>query len=315
MTIRPKELIAASQEAARRTGINARHFEKDYFVTQVLRQIFANLPASVVFKGGTSLSKAYRLIDRFSEDIDLLVVPEPDTPQVAENIIGQIVASSSAAMGGVVPTERSKQFGIMREISLKPKYGTPKGGGVGTDVLVESGRRGGPRPTEVRLIRPWLADIITELADDDDFAEFEVTVLHPARTLVEKLFIVAGYGQNLTSNPNETIGSRQARHFYDIARLLGDRSTAIEHLTNSGDLTEIVRDAERITAMYYNKSSMPIHGSFADSTIFTDRSLDHRIEAALTKSFTDLCYPDTQTPSWAEVVAAVTAQRTVLTID
>lgn len=315
MTISPKELAAASLEAARQTGINARHFEKDYYVTEVLRQVFADLPDSVVFKGGTSLSKAYHLIDRFSEDIDLLVVPDPDTPGEVERILGQIDASSSAAMGGVVPTVRDAQPGLMREIGLAPSYGTPKGGGVGADVRVESGRRGGPRPTEVRLIRPWLADIITDLAGDEDFAEFEVTVLHPARTLVEKLFVVAGYGEKLASNPDERIGSRQARHFYDITRLLGDTSPAVGHLTISGDLTEIVRDSERITAQYYDPSSAPTHGSFADSIVFTDRSLDDRIEAALAKSCEDLCYPGTPTPSWADVVAAVTAHRTVLTVD
>lgn len=44
--------------------------EKDYFVTLLLKELAARVP-NLLFKGGTSLSKCYRVIDRFSEDIDL----------------------------------------------------------------------------------------------------------------------------------------------------------------------------------------------------------------------------------------------------
>jgi predicted nucleotidyltransferase component of viral defense system len=46
--------------------------EKDYYVVRVLRALCDSLPDQFVFKGGTSLSKGWNLLDRFSEDIDLL---------------------------------------------------------------------------------------------------------------------------------------------------------------------------------------------------------------------------------------------------
>ena len=58
------------------TGIDAGIIEKDYFVTLFLKRIVEVQP-NIIFKGGTSLSKCYKLINRFSEDIDLNI--ETDT--------------------------------------------------------------------------------------------------------------------------------------------------------------------------------------------------------------------------------------------
>ena len=63
------------QESAARRGINAAIIEKDFWVCWVLKQLFiaTALQNRMVFKGGTSLSKVFGLIDRFSEDIDLIL--------------------------------------------------------------------------------------------------------------------------------------------------------------------------------------------------------------------------------------------------
>ena len=57
------------------TGIEASIIEKDYYVTLFLQRIVAHQP-NIIFKGGTSLSKCYKLINRFSEDIDLNIDTE-----------------------------------------------------------------------------------------------------------------------------------------------------------------------------------------------------------------------------------------------
>ena len=57
------------------TGIDASIIEKDYYVTLFLKRIVEVLP-NIIFKGGTSLSKCYKLIKRFSEDIDLNIEVE-----------------------------------------------------------------------------------------------------------------------------------------------------------------------------------------------------------------------------------------------
>ena len=56
------------------TGLPSYSIEKDAWVTLVLRMLFTSeLSEHIVFKGGTSLSKCYNLIERFSEDIDLAI--------------------------------------------------------------------------------------------------------------------------------------------------------------------------------------------------------------------------------------------------
>ena len=67
-----KQIILRTSED---TGIKAAIIEKDYYVTLFLKSIVKELP-DIIFKGGTSLSKCYKLIDRFSEDIDLNIDTE-----------------------------------------------------------------------------------------------------------------------------------------------------------------------------------------------------------------------------------------------
>lgn len=55
------------------SGLTEQLIEKDYFVTEALRIIATQWPNQVVFKGGTSLSKGWKLINRFSEDLDLFL--------------------------------------------------------------------------------------------------------------------------------------------------------------------------------------------------------------------------------------------------
>lgn len=79
-----EERKTAFQEAANRQGILPIIIEKDFWVCWTLRQIFEHpqLAPHITFKGGTSLSKAYQLIERFSEDIDLTI--GKDAPYLAD---------------------------------------------------------------------------------------------------------------------------------------------------------------------------------------------------------------------------------------
>ena len=71
-----RELLQdAIQAAAASLGIREVYVEKDYWVTVALYEVFhSDMASQVVFKGGTALSKCYRLIERFSEDVDLVVL-------------------------------------------------------------------------------------------------------------------------------------------------------------------------------------------------------------------------------------------------
>ena len=69
-----KRRIEILEQVNNRLGLPIQAVEKDWWVTMVLKAVFSSSFAEhFVFKGGTSLGKAYHLIDRFSEDIDLAI--------------------------------------------------------------------------------------------------------------------------------------------------------------------------------------------------------------------------------------------------
>jgi predicted nucleotidyltransferase component of viral defense system len=73
--LKPEQRSQLFQETASQRGMSAAVVEKDFWVCWVLKQIFTDpqLQTRMVFKGGTSLSKVFGLIERFSEDVDLIL--------------------------------------------------------------------------------------------------------------------------------------------------------------------------------------------------------------------------------------------------
>jgi len=80
---RPRQFAATISVAAEQPGVLPLAVEKDYWVCEALRAINASHPGQIVFKGGTSLEKL-RIIRRFSEDLDLLVVGAYPSHRAAE---------------------------------------------------------------------------------------------------------------------------------------------------------------------------------------------------------------------------------------
>ncbi len=77
--------------AAERLGLAPLFVEKDYWVTQVLRALHDQHAGAFVLKGGTSLSKGYELIERFSEDVDILIQPaKGDSAKSRERLLKTI---------------------------------------------------------------------------------------------------------------------------------------------------------------------------------------------------------------------------------
>src|SRR5258708_9395778 len=68
-------------------GLRASIIEKDYYVTEALRIIASTYENQVIFKGGTSLSKGWNLIQRFSEDIDIFLDPTAFSPPLGKKAI------------------------------------------------------------------------------------------------------------------------------------------------------------------------------------------------------------------------------------
>jgi len=109
LNLTTKEQINIFNHTNNLCGLPAFAIEKDAWVTLVLRMLFTSeLRTHIVFKGGTSLSKAYNIIERFSEDIDLVVDRtylgfEEDYEIVNNNLLNKIRRSSTKFSAEILP--------------------------------------------------------------------------------------------------------------------------------------------------------------------------------------------------------------------
>ncbi len=83
------QAILRAAEHFRGENLRPAIIEKDYYVTEALRIIAQTAGDKVIFKGGTSLSKGWNLIQRFSEDIDLFLDPRAFQPALGKNAINR----------------------------------------------------------------------------------------------------------------------------------------------------------------------------------------------------------------------------------
>jgi hypothetical protein len=211
------ERATVFREAAARLRVgSATIIEKDFWVCWTLQKIFSNaaLPGPL-FKGGTSLSKVYKVIERFSEDVDIVLdrhtlgfVGEQDPPNIAgtnkrNRKLDELVGKCSETVQGTVRNELQNSFrSVLGEadwkISEDPAdrqrllFAYPLGQeadlyGLGSNirpvVRLEFGCRGDVWPSDRQSIQPYVADMLPGLMAHPIA---EVHVLRPERTFWEK---------------------------------------------------------------------------------------------------------------------------------
>jgi hypothetical protein len=288
-------------EAASRVGIAERQVEKDYWVTATLRELVERLDGRFLFKGGTSLSKAYRLVERFSEDIDLLLLS--DEGAATEDLLDAVAAAVSQVCG-TTPTVDGGTEGFARRLLFAyPEIpNTRKAPGMRRQIVVEPGVRGGPRPYERRVIQPLMAEVLGPDVAFDDLAPFEIDVLHPARTMIEKLFAVDSMGRRLAIDPELRLPDTAVRHFYDLYFLLDEeRSPALGWLRQGDNHEEVVADCLRVARRWFSEETAVPDGGFAHSSAFADESLASRLRPPYERMMAAVCYPRAPRPTLDEV--------------
>ncbi|MCY4120464.1 MAG: nucleotidyl transferase AbiEii/AbiGii toxin family protein, partial [Acidobacteria bacterium] len=82
-----EQAVLLATEYFRDRGLRPAIIEKDYYVTEVLRVIATDHGEQTIFKGGTSLSKGWDLIERFSEDVDIFLDPVAFSPVLGKHAI------------------------------------------------------------------------------------------------------------------------------------------------------------------------------------------------------------------------------------
>lgn len=240
------------------TGAGAALVEKDYWVTEALRPIAADFRGGVVFKGGTSLSKAWNLIRRFSEDVDLLIRQDHgrDTRGARDRYMKDIESAVGAIDGLTCTHEGARsERGISRTAVFRYTPRTAARDGLNSTIILEMGIRGGPHPTSPRPIQSILAAALSETGvEDEATAPFELVTLSPRRTLVEKLFAVNS-ACVLWREGRSTALQRQARHLYDIHSLLGHPD--ISAFIGTHEYHELITEIDHFSREFFLATTDP----------------------------------------------------------
>ncbi len=203
------------------------YVEKDYWVTFALKQIFtdANSKSIAVFKGGTSLSKCFRIIERFSEDIDIVVIKEEGESDNSLKRKLKKVTSVLDAVMTVVPNHllENKRGKIRKVVYGYDKVGV-KGvfGQVRDQIVLEVSSLGNSHPSEIVSIHSMVTEFIATTNNPDLIKEyqlepFKVTVISVERTFCEKIISLVRF--SYTQNPLEDL-TNKVRHTYDLHQLL-----------------------------------------------------------------------------------------------
>lgn len=262
------------QKAAKdHPGINQLAIEKDWWVMVTLKALFRTTCAdSLIFKGGTSLSKGFQIIERFSEDIDLAIshsffgIDKTSKSQreklrkMARVFVHDTLSSELDARlqelgvsGYRVEnvTHQLDKDGNLKAIDsdkdptvILLHYDSVVEGSVDyipPRVKIEISCLSMDEPTEVREIQSYIADSFKE--EDETLASIR-TVL-PSRTFLEKIFLLAEEFQK--DKPKHV---RMSRHLYDLERLM-DSEYGRKALADRGLYDAIVEHRRTYYALKY----------------------------------------------------------------
>ena len=246
--------------------------EKDFWVCWTLKLLneITELKGNITFKGGTSLSKAWGLIERFSEDIDIAInrkVFGQQPPYGAEDATSNTQRktrleeledkSSSFIMEVLLPILQEKiavylnpaEFTLKpiqkgNEINIEFEYpGTLKNelGGLLPVVLIELVPRADEIPNEERKITPIIYEVFEDLLGD---GSFNISTLAPERTFLEKLLFIHETLEGFNKG-----SERKSRHYYDLLKLY--KAGVFERIKNNCELLQMVVE-HRQTFFRYN---------------------------------------------------------------
>ena len=208
-------IIAASNELHIPPGI----IEKDYYVTLALREL-ASRVKGMVFKGGTSLTKCYQILERFSEDIDISYAASEGVPgESRKRQLKKAVVSSIESMGfsvaNIEETRSRRSYNCYRAsyssiysslLELKP------------ELVIETYIALLPFPTVSRMADNYIYRFLKmteqgEMAEEFGLMPFEITTQAIERTLIDKVFALCDY--YLSDKVD-----RHSRHLYDIYKIM-----------------------------------------------------------------------------------------------
>ena len=238
--LQTERMLAVLDQVSAQTNSTQQTIEKDWWVTQVLRVLFS-LPyaAHLSFKGGTSLSKAWNIIERFSEDIDIAIsreylgfVGELSRTQVSDKSRRAACSFVRDKMQndlrkglvvlGIAPEKFNVYVNITSVSTTDPEviyidYESvlPNSEYIAHTVKVEVGGRSMAEPVQSVSIQSQIDAVLSQAMIVQP--AFDVNVVIPERTFLEKVMLLH---EEFAKPTTEVRTERMSRHLYDLHRML-----------------------------------------------------------------------------------------------
>jgi predicted nucleotidyltransferase component of viral defense system len=265
-------VLATSQQM----NIPEIYVEKDYWVILALKQIFeSNIQDEVVFKGGTALSKCHHLINRFSEDIDIVVLKNKgDSSNKLKEKLRKVTKAVNIIIPEVEHEQTNKKGQIRKTVHPYHKFGFQGTfGQVRKHVVVEASWLGSYEPYTIEKVDTYIAQMMRNAGQEHFINEyglepFKLKVLSIERTFCEKIMSLVRFSR--TPEPYAQL-AKKVRHYYDIQLLL--QNTEIRKFFESDNFESML-----------NKVGNDDVESFINNNIWL---AEHPKDALAFKSFSD----------------------------
>ncbi len=275
-------------------GIIEPYIEKDYWVTYALKTLFkSEIGSQSIFKGGTALVKCYNAIERFSEDIDVVVLRnEGESDNQLTNKIKAITKAVSSVLPEVELEGVTHKKGKIRKTAHPyDRLFTQNLGQVRDSIILEATWLGHFEPYTTANVQSFIADMMQKTGQNDlieqyDLQPFEVQVLIKERTFCEKIMSLVRF--SFTENPIYEL-NKKVRHIYDIHKLLQD-STVQTFFASSDFDKMLLRVANEDIKSFKNNNTWLVNHPIK-AVLFADVETTWRqIRKTYNSSFSDLVF-------------------------
>lgn len=282
------------ESTASSVGLPEIYVEKDYWVTKALKHLSESPYSSqAVFKGGTSLSKAYRLIDRFSEDIDLAIFSDGLSDGKTKTLLRNVEKSVISELKPVKNDSRESKGSKYR----KTVYQYPRAiegndfGQASQELLIEVNAFTTPDPCEEMELQSLVADFLRKIKQNDlisahDLNPFMLKVLSVRRTLIEKILAVIKYSDQENA---VDILSNNIRHLYDICLIM--REETIQKFLGTDEFKHLFHVCIQDDNSFSKEQSNHLGKPLSDAPLFSefDRWMP-ALERTYSESFSELVH-------------------------
>lgn len=258
---------------ARRMGLPAIYIEKDYWVTKALQLVFSSpCGEDVVFKGGTALAKCFKYIERFSEDIDLVVLRrEGETGNQMKSKLKAIGSAVTVSLPEIQLDNITRKFGMSRKTAHSySQVFSGDYGQVRDAIIIESTWLGSPNPYTRGSVQSYIYETIREQGEPEliinyGLEPFEVQVLEPGKTLCEKIMSLCRFSYE--TEPLMQLALK-IRHTYDLCMMLQDAEIELFFESEAFESTLLQVAHEDLISFKNNKDWLSNHPK--NALIFRD---------------------------------------------